>query len=114
VDESPSTDVVGTAAYLPPEAFAKAPAGPGFDLWALAVVLLEAFSGTNPFADRDRAATRGRVLHLDLTDLFERIRGEAPALAAFFDRALTRDPAARWQSALQMRDALRALDRSGD
>jgi hypothetical protein len=48
-DPSPARRVAGTPAYMAPENFDGAPAGPTSDLWALSVVLYESVTGTNPF-----------------------------------------------------------------
>ncbi len=42
--------VLGTPAYMSPEAARGAPPSPALDLWSLAVLLYEAASGANPFA----------------------------------------------------------------
>lgn len=98
--------LAGTRAYLPPEAYEGAPATAAFDLWALAVVMLEAMTGVNPFAAADqirpstRRADRTSVnLHPYLSDL-------TPALRGFFERALNRRPDRRFQTGLDLHAAL--------
>lgn len=71
--------LAGTPAYLPPEALDGAPPDEAGDLWSLALVLVEACGG------RDRVP-----------------RG----LAVVVNRALDRDPGARFGSAASMRRAL--------
>jgi serine/threonine protein kinase len=41
--------IVGTPAYLSPEALAHHRAHPSFDLWALCVVFYEVLTGRRPF-----------------------------------------------------------------
>jgi hypothetical protein len=48
-DYSLTDRVVGTPAYMPPEAFSGEAPGPWFDLWACAVVMAEALTGEYPF-----------------------------------------------------------------
>ena len=87
--------LAGTPAYMPPEAFHGASAQPSFDLWALAVVMLEAMSGLNPLR-----GNAGRVVapaHLPA------------ALIAFLERALAPRPESRFQEAVEMLVALEAL-----
>ena len=71
----------GTSAYLPPEAFEGTMPGPGFDLWAVAVVL--------------RQATRCL----------------SPELQAILARGTAPRPEERFQSAAAMRDALASVSR---
>ncbi len=52
----------GTPAYISPEALQGAPASAADDLWSLAVTLLEACTGRNPFRAATMAATVARVL----------------------------------------------------
>jgi GAF domain-containing protein len=60
-----STDaqsIRGTPAYLSPWVLSGAPPSPGDDLWSLAITLLEACTGNNPFRAPTVAATVARVL----------------------------------------------------
>lgn len=86
----------GTSAYLPPEAFAGAPATATFDLWALSLVLREAITGVNPLAE----AHGGSATHLVTA---------SPALSRFFDRTLDPDPERRPRTAADLLAALDAL-----
>jgi serine/threonine protein kinase len=54
--------VRGTPAYLSPQVLTGSPPSPGDDLWSLAVTLLEAVTGANPFRAANVAATVARVL----------------------------------------------------
>lgn len=63
--ESASTDIGGirgTPAYLAPEVLAGELPSARHDLWSLAVTLLEACTGANPFRAETVAATVARVL----------------------------------------------------
>jgi len=78
----------GTPAYMPPEAFEGALPSPAFDLWALAVVLLETTCG--------------------------RARDRCPiALRPFFARALAQNPRERFQTAGDVLSALEDLQKTG-
>ena len=55
-------EVRGTPAYLSPEVLSGAPPSAQDDLWGLAVTLLEACTGENPFRANTVAATVARVL----------------------------------------------------
>lgn len=54
-------DVVGTLAYMAPEQAEGRPVTPSVDLYALGLVLFEAFSGVNPVRGATPAATIRRV-----------------------------------------------------
>lgn len=101
--------VVGTPAYMAPEQMAGGPIGPPVDIYAAGCVLHELLTGSPPFAGGDTLD----VLHRSLTGAPEpltRLRPEVPpALAAVVDRALARDPAARYSSGRELAAALRAL-----
>jgi serine/threonine protein kinase len=49
--------IVGTLAYLSPEALRAEPAEPRFDLWSLSLVILECLTAVNPFAEKSRPKT---------------------------------------------------------
>ena len=98
--------IAGTTAYLPPEAFDFARATPSFDLWALAVVLLESIVGVNPLAAPDRATTIDRVRQLDLSDAFTHAERLHPGLGPFFAKALDRRRDRRFATASGLRAGL--------
>ena len=54
--------IPGTPSYLSPEVLSGAIPSPADDLWSLAVTLLEACTGANPFKAPSMAATVARVL----------------------------------------------------
>ncbi len=96
-DASGDVPLAGTARYLPPEAGGVRP-GVAFDLWALAVVLLEAAFGSAAVME---AGQPSRFLRI------ARDRGVLPAeLTAVLERALAWDPPARFQTAAELRSAL--------
>ena len=99
--------LLGTPAYMAPEQFAGDAATPRADQYALAVALWEGLAGARPFRggsfDELRAAVdRGPATAADADKIPRRIRG-------ILERALARDPAARFPDV----DALlAALDRA--
>lgn len=83
--------VVGTLAYMAPEQAAGEPATPAVDIYALALMLYEIWTGTNPVA-ADNPATTARTIGTELPSLGES-RPELPeALCAVIDAALDPDP----------------------
>jgi serine/threonine-protein kinase len=107
--------LIGTPHYMSPQVCMGIEASADADLWAAGAVLYHAFAGEPPF-DGD-----------NIGDLLTRIvSSEAPSLATrrpdlpepvidAIDRALAKDPAHRWRSALAFSDALHigAVDIAG-
>jgi hypothetical protein len=106
-------DVLGTLAYMAPEQSEGREVGVQADLYALALVLYEAFSGVNPVRGATPAATArrigGQLEHL------ERSRRDLPrGLTRAIDRALAPSPRSRGTLA-DLEGALeRALDGHDD
>jgi eukaryotic-like serine/threonine-protein kinase len=101
--------LVGTLAYLAPEQLRPgAEAGPRADLWAVGVVAYRALTGQAPFgAFGPHLVARIETLHPPPpSSLVPGLDGQADA---FFASALAKDPAARFEDALEMRRALAAL-----
>jgi hypothetical protein len=89
-----SGEVVGTLAYMAPEQAEGDDAGPPADLYSLALVLYEAWTGANPVLRPTPAAT-ARAIGLPIPSLADR-RPDLPAeLTAAIDACLDPDPVAR-------------------
>ncbi len=103
-------DVFGTLAYMAPEQSEGEEVGAPADLYSLALVLYEAFSGVNPVRGRTPAATARRI-GAPIEPL-ERHRRDLPrALTRALDQALGREPGLRGSLA-DLHDALSdALER---
>jgi serine/threonine protein kinase len=103
-------DVFGTLAYMAPEQSDGHEAGPSADLYSLALVLYEAFTGANPVRGRTPAATARRI-GAPIEPLQRRRRDLPRELTLTLDAALGRDPDRRGTLA-DLHDALAdALDR---
>jgi len=99
--------IVGTAAYLAPERVAGRQATPQSDLYAVGVVLYEALTGEKPFqADTPLGLLRAVEAHQAIP-LARARPGLDAALVATVERAMARDPARRFRSAVEMAEALR-------
>lgn len=106
--------VMATVAYAAPEVLRGEPSSTASDVYSLGATLHAALRGKPPYESRpDEAAiaVAVRVLSDEPPDL--RAAGVPPALAEVIDRAMERDPADRWSTAAELRDALAALHLSG-
>jgi hypothetical protein len=104
-------DVLGTLAYMAPEQSEGREAHEQADLYSLALVLYEAFSGVNPVRGSSPAETVRRIGR-PVTPL-ARMRGDLPrALTHALDRALAPSPAGRGTLG-ELRAALEAALQSG-
>ncbi|HEY4996599.1 MAG TPA: protein kinase [Solirubrobacteraceae bacterium] len=84
-------DVLGTLAYMAPEQSEGEEVGEEADLYALALVLYEAFSGVNPVRGPTPAATARRI-GTELDSLRRHRRDLPPALIDALDDALAPAP----------------------
>lgn len=104
-----SADVVGTPAYLAPEAFSGAELDARADVYGIAASVFEWVSGSRPHEAEHLATLMARVLHHDAPDVRDKWSACPPSLAACLRRGLARDRSERHQSAAEFGKALRAL-----
>jgi serine/threonine-protein kinase len=108
---------VGTPAYMAPEQARGEPIDARADLWALGVVLYESLTGRLPFPGDSISAILYAVVNRAPEPL-DRVRQDLPVdLVRIVNRALMKDPLARYQQAEQMLadlGACRARLSSGD
>jgi eukaryotic-like serine/threonine-protein kinase len=99
--------LLGTPAYMSPEQMGGAgDVDHRADLWALGVLAYHTLTGTPPF----RGAHIANIAHAILNEATPRLTAARPdlpqAVDAWMDRALARDPAARFTSAREMAETL--------
>jgi len=103
--------VAGTPQYLSPEQVMGRKIGPQSDIFSLGVLLYELAAGKRPF----EGVTDGSIFTAIVTQAPRRPSEIAPALdkslEALIMRALEKDPELRFQTANDMRAALRLLQR---
>jgi cell division septation protein DedD len=98
--------VLGTAGYLSPEQAQGDRATPASDRYALGVVAFELLTGERPFASETPTAEAAAHVHAPIPSLSE--RADVPhELDPVIQRALSKDPAARYPSCVDFVAALR-------
>jgi eukaryotic-like serine/threonine-protein kinase len=99
--------VLGTAGYLSPEQAAGHRSGPASDVYALAVVAYELLSGHRPFARESTTAEAAAHINAPVPSIFEHCKYLPPELDGVFQKALAKDPRARYGSAREFVGELR-------
>ena len=101
----------GTASYMAPEMLRGEPADERSDLFALGIVLYEAWTGVHPFRGPNPVLTTDRILH-GAPAPASQLRVETPAgLDALLARMLVKERAARVSSAREVLGALQDIQR---
>jgi serine/threonine protein kinase len=105
--------VMGTPSYMSPEQARGEKIDHRSDIFSLGVVIYEMASGEVPFKRRSQAETMNAVINEPHTPVAE-FNEEIPAeLSAAIDRALSKEPADRYQSMGELLQDLRRVGRAG-
>jgi serine/threonine-protein kinase len=103
---------VGTPHYMAPEQIASRPVDARADVYTLACLLYHLVAGRPPFG---HLGDEVQVLYGHMQETPELLRTQVPEapeeLEQLLQRALSKDPAARFASMREMADALSAIDR---
>jgi serine/threonine-protein kinase len=106
---SPQELAPGTGAYMSPEQVLGRPLDGRSDLYSAGIVLYDTIAGRPPFSPNDKSEFALRMDQVET--LPPSIRTFAPqasvAIEQAFARALAKDPAQRWGTAIEMGDAFR-------
>ena len=98
--------VLGTPSYMAPEQFEDETADSRADIFSLGVVFYELLTGARPFAGDSLAALAYKIVHkMHIPPSLQNV--ELPLeLDDIIGKALAKNPAERFQTALEFRDAL--------
>ncbi len=101
----------GTIAYMAPEQFVTGQSSVRSDLWALGIILYELVSGRHPFSrqDGDEFQSIRAIQFLDPTPLATCCPLVPPELASVINTLLAKNPADRYASAADTREALKTI-----
>jgi len=105
--------VIGTPSYMSPEQCMGRPVDARSDLFSTGTLLFELLSGEKPFPGRSFSEVMQALLNQDPPDLRTLVPEVSEALAQVVRRALTKPVEARYGSAAEMAEALRAAPRRG-
>jgi len=101
--------VMGTVSYMAPEYIQTGRSSAQGDLWAVGVMLYECLACRKPFGGDNTTTILFKIVSenpapLDPQDL----QGISPSIRGILDRALSKDPALRFQTAEEFAKSLRA------
>jgi serine/threonine-protein kinase len=98
----------GTPAYMAPEQVMGAAVGPAADTYALATMAYEFLAGAIPFEGEGMLELLYAHVHREPPPASSRNHELSSSVDAVLARGLAKDPAARWQTGVEMIAALRA------
>ena len=100
--------VLGTPSYMSPEQLAGQKIEGRSDLFSLAVSLYQMLCGKLPFGGESMAQLMFKIANEQPTDILSVNPDVAPALVAFIDRAMAKNPDERFQTGTEFATELRA------
>jgi eukaryotic-like serine/threonine-protein kinase len=101
----------GTIRYMAPEQFVTGQSSVQSDVWALGVILYELVSGRHPFVRPDAEDFQAirAIQFSDPPDLNESVPGISVELKSVIATCLEKNPATRYTSAAEVREALKTI-----
>ncbi len=107
--EAPKTEegrILGTVSYMSPEQAEARRTDGRSDIFSFGAVLYEMATGNRAFTGRSKISTLAAILQSDPTQASEARTGIPRDLARIIERCLRKDPAARYQSAADLKISL--------
>ena len=98
--------MMGTPSYMAPEQVTGAAVTPATDIFAAGVVLYELLTGAKPFDAPTLHSILFKIVSEEPRDVLTIVPSLPAALSRIVNRALSKDPAARYASALEMANEL--------
>jgi serine/threonine-protein kinase len=98
--------VLGTPGYMAPEQLHGERLDRRADIFSIGVMMHQAFTGMNPFQRANAVETQTAILRDEPTSLAALRSDLPPSIVKVVARALEKDRAARYETALQMQQAL--------
>lgn len=108
-----SSKVMGTLSYFAPEVLDGGTVSEASDVYSLGVCTYYALTGKMPFFGNDNRELTKSILENRYAPLGDLLTGEITDISDIVDRALSRDPADRFASATELRDAFGAVASDG-
>jgi tetratricopeptide (TPR) repeat protein/tRNA A-37 threonylcarbamoyl transferase component Bud32 len=105
--ETKDGEVMGTPAYMPPEQATAQLLDPRADVYSIGAILYHVLAGDPPYTGRSSLEVITAVISGPPVVLGERQPGVQSDLLAIVDRAMARDPEARYPTARELADDLR-------
>ena len=101
----------GTIRYMAPEQFVTGQSSVQSDIWAVGVLLFELVSGRHPFVrpDAEDFQVIRSIQFADPPDLGEIVPGISSELKSVIATCLEKNPAVRYSSAAEVREALKTI-----
>jgi eukaryotic-like serine/threonine-protein kinase len=103
--------LMGTLNYLSPEQARRQEVDHRTDIFSLGVVFYEMLTGTRPFTGKDLSETLAAIQHSEAAPLTDQPPAVAALLERIINRALAKEPAARYQRAEELCAELQSLAR---
>ena len=101
--------VIGTPQYMAPEQIMGRPVDARTDIFAAGVMLYEAVTGEPPFRGGTLAELAAKIVHEPHVPARAKVSNVPPYFERMIDRALAKDPGARWPDVHAMRAELPRL-----
>lgn len=109
VAQSDSGHLAGTFTYMSPEQARCRPLTPASDVFSFGIVMYELLAGENPFRRETMLDTLNAIVSYDPPSVQQKAPGTPRALTGVVNKALQKDPTARYPSAVELREPITSV-----